>query len=298
MNDLSFRVADRIFRLRFADVADARPLLPSYAPFYVKEHSANPLFTLDIASGRETPEGEGEEVGQFDCGGINHGVYRTPEGGYKFVIATLEGGAACALRTTADFSTCSASLFGAPETQRFGLNNALMLCFAFAGAHAGIILMHASVTMVEGRGYLFLGKSGTGKSTHSQLYRRYIAGSDLLNDDNPAVRLSPEGVPTVYGTPWSGKTPCYRQLSLPIGAFLRLQQHPENIIERESPIAGFASILSSCSTMIWDKPSYDGILSTVNAVAQRTPAYFLRCRADEEAVRTSYRAMVAPYHEK
>lgn len=113
--------------------------------------------------------------------------------------------------------------------------------------------MHASVTENKGFAYLFLGKSGTGKSTHSSLWLKYIANSELLNDDNPAVRCFPDGRIIVYGTPWSGKTPCYRNKSLPVGAFVRLQQHPQNEIQEEPKIKAFASILSSCSTMIWDK---------------------------------------------
>ncbi len=292
MQTLSFRVADLGFRLVFNDIDDARPLLPSYAPFYVKAQEPEAeMLTLTVAENFCDFTAEGEEVGQFDCGGINHGIYRQAVGGYKILISNVEGGAACAMTTTADFSRCEATLFGDDDNRRFGLNNGIMIAFAFAGAHHDIVLMHSSVTMYKDHGYLFLGKSGTGKSTHSRLWRKYIPGTDLLNDDNPAVRTFNDGRVIVYGTPWSGKTPCYRNLSLPIGAFLRLEQHPENIIERDSKLKAFASILSSCSTMIWDKPSYDAILATVNRIATNVPAFYLKCRADEEAAQLSRRTI-------
>lgn len=287
MNEFLFRVAGAAFYLRFDDVEDARPMLPSYAPFYVKTAEESPMFTMLVGAGRTDCSASGEEVGQFDCGGINHGIYRTADG-YKIVISTLEGGDACALETSADFSHCEATLFGSDADRAFGLNNALMIAFAFSGAFHGILLMHASVTMYDGFGYLFLGKSGTGKSTHSKLWRQYVDGADLLNDDNPAVRVSDNGRIIVYGTPWSGKTPCYRNLDLPVGAFVRLEQHPENIICRESAIKAFASVLSSCSTMIWDKPSYDGILDTASRIAANIPVYYLKCRPDEAAARVSH----------
>lgn len=287
MNDFLFRVADAVFHLCIDDVPDARPMLPSYAPFYVKTAEETPIFTLLVGDGRVDCTAAGEEVGQFDCGGINHGIYRTADG-YKIIISAPDGGGACALATTADFSHCEATLFGDDASRKFGLNNALMIAFAFAGAYHKIILMHASVTMNGGFGYLFLGKSGTGKSTHSRLWRQYISGSDLLNDDNPAVRVLPDGTVKVYGTPWSGKTPCYRNLSLPVGAFLRLEQFPDNVISREPGVKAFASILSSCSLMIWDKPSYDKILDTVSRVAAAVPAFYLKCRPDEAAAQLSY----------
>lgn len=286
MNDFNFCVADAVFHLHFNDVEDARPMLPSYAPFYVKETTEIPVFSMVIGEGFSDCQAEGDEVGQFDCGGINHGIYRLPDG-YKIIISTLEGGIACSLSTSADFSNCRATLYGNIADRTFGLNNALMIAYAFAGAYHDIVLMHASVTMYKDRGYLFLGKSGTGKSTHSQLWRQYIPGTDLLNDDNPAVRIYDDGIVKVFGTPWSGKTPCYRNLSLPVGAFLRLEQYPENLIRRESGVQAFASVLSSCSTMIWDKPSYDRILDTVSRVATTVPAFYLKCRPDEAAARLS-----------
>lgn len=293
MNDLTFKVADLPFHLHFQDLDDARPLLPSYAPFYVEHSEETPMLDMHIADHLVDFEAEGRELGQFDCGDINHGIYYTDDGGYKILISNLDGQPACALRTSPRFERCQASLFGTEENRRFGLNNAVMIAFAFSGAHHGLILMHASVTMFEGRGYLFLGKSGTGKSTHSALWRQYIAGSDLLNDDNPAVRTFPDGSVTVYGTPWSGKTPCYRNLSLPVGAFLRLEQFPENIITKEPRLKAFASILSSSSTMVWDRPSYDAIITTISGIASHVPAFYLKCRPDEAAARLSQQTIAA-----
>ncbi len=265
-------------------------LLPSYAPFFIKDPDDQLMFELTVAEGAVDTTGEGAELGQFDCGGSNHGVYRL-EDGYKIIIDTVDGRHASAMVTDADFSHCTVTLFGDERTREFGLGNSLMIAFAFAGAYHDIILLHASVTINDGRGYLFLGRSGTGKSTHSSLWRRYIPGSDLLNDDNPAVRLFPNGSVRVYGTPWSGKTPCYRNLSLPAGAVVRLEQYKDNVIRREPLIAAFGSLLSSCSTMIWDKPSYDHITRTVEGVVKTVPVFYLKCRADEEAARISYEAI-------
>ena len=162
-----------------------------------------------------------------------------------------------------------------------------MIAFAFSGIQKNLLLIHASVTMKDGKGYLFLGKSGTGKSTHSQLWLKHIPGTELLNDDNPAVRLINDEV-IVYGTPWSGKTPCYKNKQVPIGAFVKLEQYPENIIRREPPLKAFATLLTSTSSMLWDKPLYEKICNTVSAIAMRAPLFHLRCKPDEEAARLSF----------
>ena len=274
MEKLCFKVADLCFSIEAPSASMIKKLLPSYAPFYVAEETvSNSMLHVIVNNGIVDANAEGEELGQFDCGGTNHGVYRLAEG-YKVVISTVEGHLASAMKTNADFSECVISLFGDEDDQRFGLGNAMMIAFAFAAAYYNVVLMHASVTMNNGYGYLFLGKSGTGKSTHSKLWRQYIEGSDLLNDDNPAVRAFDDGRVIVYGTPWSGKTPCYRNLQMPVGAYVRLEQYPENVIRQETRLETFASVLSSCSTMVWDKPSYDHITNTVSQIASKVSANY------------------------
>ncbi len=294
MQILTFRVAETCFRLEFSDMTDARPLLPSYAPFCIENDTpCSRIFEMSIAAGLVSFTPDGKEVGQFDCGGINHGIYELSGGGYKILISNVDGDPACAFTATKGFSACRATLFGNDDNKRFGLNNALMIAFAFAGANCNIVLMHASVTISGEKGFLFLGKSGTGKSTHSSLWLRHIPDCELLNDDNPALRLQADGSVTVYGTPWSGKTPCYRNLSVPVDAIVSLEQFSENVICKENKIKGFADILSSCSTMIWDRNSYTAILDTATDIAARVPVFHLKCRPDEEAARLCHDTVTA-----
>ena len=173
------------------------------------------IFTLTINKDAVDLNEAGKEIGQFDSLDSNHGVYLLPDGGYKMIVSNSRKEPAAAFITNADFSSIKVSLFGNKRNWVFGLNNAIMIAFAFSGAQKDLLLIHASVTMKDGKGYLFLGKSGTGKSTHSQLWLKHIPGTELLNDDNPAVRLINDEV-IVYGTPWSGKTPCYKNKQVPL----------------------------------------------------------------------------------
>lgn len=168
----------------------------------------------------------------------------------------------------------------------FGINNAAMLLFAFASAEADTLEMHASVIENSGKAYLFLGKSGTGKSTHSSLWLKYIEGSKLMNDDNPIVRALPDGSIVAYGSPWSGKTPCYKNVQAPVGAFVQIRQCPENRIFRMSVIESYSSLFSSISGIKDDDSSMaDGLNTTIDKVLSAVPCYLLDCRPDEEAAR-------------
>ena len=208
LHSLDFCVAELFFRLSAPNTEELKQRLPSYAPFYIRQipEHASMIFEARIADGLCDLEPEGEEIGQFDSCGTNHAVYRLKEGGYKIIISSPENVQSSAMKTDANFTKCDVSLFGSENNKNFGLGNALMITYAFSAAYHRTLLMHASVTMADGKGYLFLGKSGTGKSTHSGLWLRHIPNTELLNDDNPAVRIDDEGRALVYGTPWSGKT--------------------------------------------------------------------------------------------
>src|SRR5699024_11401535 len=112
------------------------------------------------------------------------------------------------------------------------LNWFLMVAFGQSVIKSKVILFHASVVMLEGKGIAFLGKSGTGKSTHSQQWLSAFSSSELLNDDNPAIALEDDGRVWVYGTPWSGKTPCYNNKRVPLASLVRLEQYPSNEMRR------------------------------------------------------------------
>ncbi len=84
------------------------------------------------------------------------------------------------------------------------------------------IKIHASVIEKGGKALVFMGKSGTGKSTHSRNWLKFVPDCQLLNDDEPIIRVLNDGSVRVYGAPWSGSTPCYRNASAEVAAFVRL----------------------------------------------------------------------------
>ena len=287
-----YRVGRLPYRVIFAEGGlNDDSIIPSSAPFEEPLSDGHMLFELTVDDTFRSKEW-GEEVGQFDCGGNNHGVYMRKDGSYEIHITDFRGRQACLLEASADFSRGTVALNGGRDMRTFGLNNALMMMYAFAAADQGTLLMHASVVREKGLGYLFLGVSGTGKSTHTANWLRFIPGTDLMNDDNPVVRFV-DGQGIVFGSPWSGKTPCYRNIEAPIGAFVQLKQAPYNKIRRQTVIEAFASLLPSCSVMKWDKRIYGGICTTVTHIMEHVPTYYLENLPDEAAVRLSYETITA-----
>lgn len=168
------------------------------------------------------------------------------------------------------------------------LNSFTMMGFAQSSVAHQTTLIHASVTMKDSKGYAFLGTSGTGKSTHSQLWLKHIEGTELLNDDNPAVRILPDGSVRVFGTPWSGKTPCYKNKEAELAAFVLLKQAPANKFSFLKGIQAYMVLLSSCSSLKWNTDYYNALGKTIEQLANRIPVGFLECLPDEDAARLCY----------
>ena len=264
--------------------------LRNMAPF--ETGAAAPVFTLSIVDGLAL-SGERLPLPEPEPGMSALDVYRTSEGfmvtmapgrdfpvkGLLSVDGTFENGKLCFTEDADTAARC------------FSFNNAMMILFAFRTATLGALEFHSSVIVNDGRGYMFLGKSGTGKSTHSRQWLKYIEGSELLNDDNPIVRVLEDGTVRVYGSPWSGKTPCYRQKDVPVGAIVRIRQAPENRIERLDALNSYASLTSSVSGLRVIRSLADGLHGTLTELVAKVPCFILDCLPDREAAEVCHDAV-------
>ena len=270
-----YKVAGHLFRI--AAQADDLSLMQNCIPFYSEcDPSVEPVFTLNVSDGdgisfnvemRQSEEGQ-----DIVCG----------KAGINSVFSFLWAG------RTAGWLVCSpdyrqGQLVLSGYMRKAAIDNALMVMYALATAQQGTALFHASTVCSDGKAYMFLGKSGTGKSTHANLWLRHIQGTELINDDNPVVRVYADGSAVVYGSPWSGKTPCYRNVSYPLGGIVQLSQAPYNKIRRLGGIEAYASLVASISGKRWDSHIADGLHATENSLAQNVPVWHLECLPDEAA---------------
>lgn len=154
------------------------------------------------------------------------------------------------------------------------------------------VAIHSSVIVANDRGVLFLGESGTGKSTHTRLWRENIEGARLLNDDSPIVRIV-DGEVRVYGSPWSGKTPCYKNEVYPMAGLCRLSQAPHNRITRLSNLMAIGALLPSCPPIFaHDSTLQDMICATVGEIVRGTKSYHLECLPNRKAAELSYNTII------
>ncbi len=177
--------------------------------------------------------------------------------------------------------------------QDLAIGNALILSFVSFGMEKNTLLLHASTVIHQGRAYLFLGKSGTGKSTHSRMWLNAFPEAELLNDDHPLVRVHDDGTITAYGSPWSGKTPCYRNLSAPLGAIVRIERALSNSLVPLSPLKAFASITTSCSGAQWSPALMDAKVHAIEQIVKNSKGYTMRCLPNTEAAEVCFEGLKA-----
>lgn len=275
----------------------------SYAPFEKQSQEVSgriPLFSVKICD--KAVEGSGEQVysneGKAEAGFITLRVSKS-DSGYFFLMTQPNSNTVNArFFVNADFSHAELSLHGSKMLQWLSFTAAVNFCFLLATACCDTLLTHSSAVVHQGRAYLFLGKSGTGKSTHSQMWLKAIDDVVLMNDDHPVVRVGADGIPVAYGSPWSGKTRCYKNMSAPVGGIVRISRAPHNKARRLSPIHAYASLMTSCSSMTWEKPLADGKDHALQAVVSKVPCWVMECLPDEGAARVCREAVAGIWEEQ
>lgn len=281
--EMDYCVAGFVFRLRMDSENELWGRMSQYEPFEMAPDSnRQPLFTMSVVE-KENWYGGENYVEEYRQKEETMEIAAAHVDGHRCFMFVLRGLIACRVIISDDYKQAIVLL---TNEVFMGLNNALMLTYAFATANLQTVLFHSSVTVLDDYAYMFLGKSGTGKSTHSKLWLKNFPEAHLLNDDNPVMRIE-DGRGFVYGSPWSGKTPCYRNLRYPIGALVQLKQAPYNKITRLSPIKAYSFMLPSISGMRWDKTLSEGLHKTEEWIASNLPVYFLECLPDDDAAELS-----------
>ena len=286
-----YRVAEHVFSIEAPEQMFAP--LTNYEPFRVWNTPDEVQFSLSIGITPldiEAREHVFTDISEQEMPRIE--VYRIKEK-WLFCVAMSKDAPVCSkLLTTSDFRQAWLEI----DTQyaSFAINNAAMLLYAFSTAHLSTLEMHAAVAVRKGKGYLFLGKSGTGKSTHAQQWFKAFDDAWLLNDDNPILRLYEHDGHSrlvVYGSPWSGKTPCYKNLSAEVGAIVKLSQAPHDEARRLKLPEAYAYMLSSASGLKVVPEVMDSLYLTISKMIQTTPLFALECLPDTDAAKVCWEAV-------
>ena len=154
----------------------------------------------------------------------------------------------------------------------------------------GVLLVHGSTVAVDGKAYLFAARSGTGKSTHTRLWRQLLGDrAVMVNDDKPLVAVMDSGI-LVYGTPWDGKHHLSTNTAVPLAGICLLGRGAENKIWSVSAREAYPALMGQIFRPR-DPAALMQVLVLADRLMERTPLYAMECNMDPQAAVMAYETM-------
>ena len=159
-----------------------------------------------------------------------------------------------------------------------------------------MLLIHSSIVDAYGKGLMFLGPSGIGKTTQAELWNKY-RDALIINGDIVFVQETGDAF-LGWGTPWHGSSPYCENTNVPVEAMIVLKQAPENSIRE---LTGFEKVTAVSNNVFYPRWLENGMelcLETLDHLLTRIPVYELSCRPDEDAVQLTEATIFGPYEHK
>ena len=151
-----------------------------------------------------------------------------------------------------------------------------------------VLMTHGSAIAVDGLGYLFTAKSGTGKSTHTRFWRETFGSrAAMINDDKPFLSIGQEKI-LICGAPWSGKHGLHSNTTVPLAGICILARGSENRIQKITAEEALPMLLHQCH----QPPQQEAyVRQLVNTLATRIPLWHMTCTKEKQAASVAHNAM-------
>lgn len=170
-----------------------------------------------------------------------------------------------------------------------GLEGAIIAAIMTHLSTRGGLMLHTSLVDYQGKGILFVGPSGIGKTTQAELWMKY-RDAIIINGDMALVGEK-DGSFTGYGCPWHGSSPYCENRQVPLAGIIVLEQAKENTLERLHGVTMIERMMRNIFLPHWYQKGADAAMETVDHLLSTVPVYLLKCRPDEEAVAMVERAL-------
>lgn len=257
---------------------------------YECEFSQNPDMTMktEVLNNITAPEGEICFQQNRVC------LLKLPDGRFcRYLKRTKTNEIVFMVTYTPDYSDVLIEILNTLNIDGLGPTNYEYMYTGFMFANRLTVLggtvLHGSSIALDGEGLVFSADSGTGKSTHTNLWRQHFGERvEIINDDKPAIKIENRKA-FVYGTPWSGKTPLNNNVKHPLKAVVFLSRGDENKIKKMDALNAVLNLSHQLPN-----PFYDSEIGTktVNFIKKlyeiNTPVYDLECNISDNAVEVSY----------
>lgn len=289
---MTFKIAEHLFSLAIPERYSK--MLNSYLPFE-SDDSGDILYSVEVVDSvtYQITKSLYEQKEGAEPGMSSVNIYETTEG----ILYDILSPYSTIVNARLHIVGRSAQIW-IDDQSRFshalvGFNNAMILSYITYTMPLNTLLIHASAIVKDKKAHLFIGKSGTGKSTHSQMWRASFPDAELLNDDHPVVRCHPNGEVIAYGSPWSGKTACYLNRSAPLRAIIRICRADHNRLIRLETLRSYASVMTSCTAAQWSEDLAAAKVASLESVIRSVGCYNMECLPNPDAAKCCYESLCA-----
>ena len=158
----------------------------------------------------------------------------------------------------------------------------------------GMIVFHSSAICVDGDGFLFTAKSGTGKSTHARIWREVLPGLGhevrMVNDDKPFLKCTEEGI-FVCGSPWNGKHRLGENMQVPVRAIGLICRDERNYVKPIPEQDTWLTLMRQAHILRGESSRVEACLAMLGRVSKEVPMYEIHCNMEPEAATVAYEGL-------
>ncbi|MBQ9141644.1 MAG: PqqD family protein [Lachnospiraceae bacterium] len=169
------------------------------------------------------------------------------------------------------------------DTFHYDLFHALRLLYLYLAQRKSMVALHSASILYKNKAWLFSGRSGMGKSTHTNLWEK-LYGTPIINGDLNLLGLE-NGTPVVYGIPWCGTSGMYDTKTYPLGGIVLLKQAPEDTVEELSSDRKQLLVCQRLISPAWSEELFDKNMCVVEKITEKVLICKLNCTKEDTAAK-------------
>lgn len=162
------------------------------------------------------------------------------------------------------------------------LSYAMRICFFYFAGKNKMVVLHSSSILYRDKIWLFSAPSGYGKSTHTDLWNRFVQ-TPVINGDLNLISATKSGA-VVHGIPWCGTSGFYDTHTYPLGGIVFLEQNKENVLDTLSDDQKQLRLLHRILTPSWTEEMHKENVRIVETFYGKILICKYACQKNESAV--------------
>lgn len=170
---------------------------------------------------------------------------------------------------------------GPSDVVKFGVFHAIRMAFLIYALKQGKVMLHSCSVLWNGKAWAFSAPSGTGKSTHCEMWNR-LYGTPYVNGDLNLIGME-HNIPYVYGTPWCGSSETYDPATYPLGGIILLKRGSVNSVEDLSEEKKILLVQQRLISSVWDRNMLDATFDLVTDIVKNTFVKKYYCTKEDDA---------------